>query len=168
MSDTRYVIMEVTLLETGGSFGSVGEPEMLYRYSAAHLPGTQLDDGKASVVVRDNATRLWREYVRRTTFDEARGVLAQLKALGIPGRTPEASGVVDTSDGWTNLFFRIKAEQEVTALDISMHSSGFDGVDAERLRTLFRDLFALAGFDAYRAVVYGHAESGAPPDRRGR
>jgi len=36
-----------------------------------------------------------------------------------------------------------------------MHSSGFDGADAERLRALFRALFALAGFQAYCPVVYG-------------
>jgi hypothetical protein len=64
-------------------------------------------------------------------------------------------GVVDTSDGWTNLFFRVKVEKEATALDIGMQSSGFDGLDAERLRTLFRALFALAGLEAYCPIVYG-------------
>jgi hypothetical protein len=36
-----------------------------------------------------------------------------------------------------------------------MQSSGFDGADAEGLRTLFRHLFALAGFETYCPVVYG-------------
>jgi hypothetical protein len=40
-------------------------------------------------------------------------------------------------------------------LDIGMQSSGFDGPDAERLRTLFRALFALVGFEAYCPIVYG-------------
>ena len=106
------------------------------------------------------ATRSWREYVRQTTIDQARSVVAQLEALGIPGRTPEAEGVVDTSDGWTNLFFRVKVEKEATALDIGMQSSGFDGADAEGLRTLFRHLFALAGFEAYSPVVYGPRRTG--------
>jgi hypothetical protein len=149
MADPQYIVIEVTLLESGGPFGTVGEPRMFCRYSAVHLPGTSLDDGKVSVVVRDQATQAWREYVRQTTFGEARGVLARLEALGFPGRTPEVEGVVDTSDGWTNLFVRVKVEKEATVLDIAMQSSGFDVADAERLRNLFRDLFALAGFEAY-------------------
>jgi hypothetical protein len=155
MADPQYLVMEVTLLESGGPFGTVGEPRMFCRYRAVHLPGTHFDDGKVSVVVRDHATQSWREYVRQTTFEDARGVMAQLQALGILGRTPDAKGVVDTSDGWTNLFFRVQTEKESMALDIAMQSSGFDGADAEGLRTLFRDLFALAGFEAYCPVVYG-------------
>jgi hypothetical protein len=155
MADPQYLVIEVTLLESGGPFESVGEPRMFCRYSAAHLSGTRLDDGKVSVVVRDHTTQAWREYVRKTTFDDARGVIARLKALGIPGRTPKAEGVVDTSDGWTNLSFRVKAEKDAMAFDIGMQSSGFDGADAEKLRVLFRELFALAGFEAYSPVVYG-------------
>ncbi len=155
MADPQYIAIEVTLLETGGSFGTVGEPQMLCRYCATHLPGTHLDSGKVSVLVRDHVTQSWREYARQTTFDDARDVVARLEALGIPGRTPEAEGVVDTSDGWTNLSFRVKAEKDATAIDIGMQSSGFDGADAEPLRTLFRHLFALAGFEAYRPAVYG-------------
>jgi hypothetical protein len=155
MADPRYLVIEVTLFESCGPFGTVGEPTMFCRYSAAHLPGTHLDDGKVNVVVRDDTTQSWREYVRKTTFDDARGVIAQLKALGIPGRTPKAEGVVDTSDGWTTLSFRVKAEKDAMAFDIGMQSSGFDGADAEQLRVLFRDLFALAGFEAYCPVVYG-------------
>jgi len=154
MADPRYVVGKVTLLELGGPFGKVEEPRMFCRYSAVHVPGTHLDDGKVSVVVRDQATHSWREYTRQTTLDEARGVLAQLEALGIPGRTPEVGGVVDTSDGWTNLFCRVEVEKDATAFDIAMQSSGFGGADAERLRSLFRVLFALAGFEAYCPVVY--------------
>jgi hypothetical protein len=33
------------------------------------------------------------------------------------------------------------------SLEIGMHSSGFDGKDAETLRALFRHLFALAGYE---------------------
>jgi hypothetical protein len=155
MADPQHIAIEVTLLESGGPCGTVGTPRMFCRYSAVHLPGTPLDDGRVCVVARDGATRSWREHTRQTTFESARGVLAQLQALGIPGRTPDATGVVDSSDGWMNLFFRVTAEREAMALDIGMHSSGFDGVDAERLRALFRDLFALAGFEAYCPVVYG-------------
>jgi hypothetical protein len=155
MGDPRHIVLEVMLLETGGPFGTAGEPRLFCRYSALHLPGTPLDDGRVSVVARDGPTQSWQEYARRTTLDNARGIVAQLQALGVPGRTPEAEGVVDTSDGWTNLLFRVKAETDATALEIGMQSSGFDGADAERLRTLFRALFALAGFEAYCPVVYG-------------
>jgi hypothetical protein len=155
MADSQYIVVEVTLLESTGPFKTVGVPRMFCRYSAVHVPGTDLDDGRVCVVVRDDATQSWREYARRTTFDEARDVVAQLEALRMPGRTPEVKGIIDTSDGWTNLFFRVQGERDVTALDIGMESSGFDGADAERLRTLFRYLFALAGFEAYCPVVYG-------------
>jgi hypothetical protein len=160
MADPQPIVVDVTLLESGGPFGTVGEPRMLCHYRAVHLPGTHLSDGRVSVVVRDHATGAWREYKRQTTVDEARGVVARLEALGVPGRTPEAEGVADTSDGWTNLFLRVKADQAATALDIGMQSSGFGGADAERLRALFRDLFALAGFEGYCPAVYGRRRTG--------
>ncbi len=154
MADPKYIIIEVMLRESGGPIGKVGKPRMICRYKACHVPGTDLDDGIVNVVVHDHATQSWREYTRQTTFEEARGIVAQLKALGIPGRTPEVEGVVDTSDSWAHLFFRVMGEQDSMALDIHMQSSGFDGADAEGLRTLFRQLFALAGYEPNCLFMY--------------
>lgn len=155
MDNPRYIVLEVMLLESGGPIGTVGEPRMLCRYHAAHLPGTLIDDGKVSVVVRDDTTRLWQEYVKPTTVEQARDIAGRLTALGFPGRTLEAKGVVDTSDGWTHLLLRVQWERHSLTLDINMQSSGFEGTDAEQLRDLCRQLFALAGFEGYCPVVYG-------------
>jgi hypothetical protein len=35
-----------------------------------------------------------------------------------------------------------------------MQSSGFEGPNAESLRSLFRFLFALAGYDGFSPVIY--------------
>jgi hypothetical protein len=160
MADPRYTAIDVTLVESSGPIFSVGEPTMLCRFKAVHLPGTQLDEGKISVVVRDSVTKQWREYARQTTVDQAREVAARLETLGMPGRTPQVKGVVDTSDGWTHLLLRIRAEGKVVSLDIDMQLSGFDGADAEQLRELFRYLFALAGFKTYCPAVYGPRRTG--------
>jgi hypothetical protein len=98
MADPQYIAIELTLLESGGAIGTVGKPRMLCRYMAVHVPGTDLDDGKVSVLVRDSVRQSWREYERRTTFDQAQEVIARLQALGIPGRMPDAKGVDDSSD----------------------------------------------------------------------
>jgi hypothetical protein len=154
MADLKYIFIEVTLLESVGPIGTVGKLRMICRYKACHVPGTHLDDGQVSVVVHDHATQSWREYTRQTTYAEARGIVAQLKALGIPGRTPEVEGVIDSSDSWAHLFFRVLGEQDSMALDINMQSSGFNGADAEGLRTLFRQLFALAGYEPNCLFMY--------------
>jgi hypothetical protein len=147
--------IELTLLETRGPFFKVGAPTLLCRFSAVHLGGNQINDGKVCVIVRDTIANHWREYARDVTADQVQQVAGRLQGLHIPYRTPNVQGVIDTSDAWTHLLLYIRAEQRTLPLEIHMHSSGFDGEDAEPLRTLFRLLFALAGYDGFCRVVYG-------------
>jgi hypothetical protein len=57
MADTPWIVTEVALVESQSPFGSVGDPRMLCRFRAAHLAASGLNQAKASVVVRDGATR---------------------------------------------------------------------------------------------------------------
>jgi hypothetical protein len=157
-----YIAVELTLVESGGPHHRAGRPSMLCRFKAAFLPGTNINDGQVCVVVPDQAARSWKEYAQPVTFEQAREVVRRLDALGIPGRTPEVQGVVDTSNGWTHLLFCARGEQHTTTLDIDMESSGFEGEDAERLRALFRQLFALAGYGGFCPAVYGSHQHGSP------
>jgi hypothetical protein len=43
------------------------------------------------------------------------------------------------------------------SFEVSMQSSGFDGVDADSVRALCRELFALAEYDEYDPIVYDDA-----------
>jgi hypothetical protein len=120
-----------------------------------HLPGTPHTEGTVSVLSAAPATCQWHEFIRATTIDQVQHVLAALEALGLPGRAPNVKGVVDTSEGWERLVFWVQVKGESRTVNLDVHSSGFDGPDAEPLRTLFRRLFALAGFTGFSPVIYG-------------
>ncbi|MCI0464471.1 MAG: hypothetical protein L0Z62_46665 [Gemmataceae bacterium] len=155
MASSQPIALELSLVESSGPWFKPGSPVLYCWFHAVHLPGTPHDEGKISVLSMDRAARTWREFTRPVTIDQSREILAGLEALGLPGRTPDVEGVVDTSDGWDRVVFWVRTEGGVRCMDLDMHSSGFDGKDAEALRELFRRLFALAGFAEFSPVVYG-------------
>jgi hypothetical protein len=155
MAFSQPIVLELSLVESSGPWLEPGSPVLYCWFHAVHLPGTPHDEGKISVLSMDRAARIWREYTRLVTIDQSREVLAGLETLGLPGRTPDVVGVVDSSDGWDRVVFCVRTEGGAHCMDIAMHSSGFDGNDAEALRELFRRLFALAGFAEFSPVIYG-------------
>jgi hypothetical protein len=157
MASSQPVTLELGLVESSGPWFKPGSPKLYCWFHAVHLPGTPHDQGKVSVLSVDQATGVWRELTRPVTIDQSREVLAAVTALGLPGRAPDVEGVVDTSDGWTRVVFWVRTEGGARCVDIDMHSSGFEGRDADALRGLFRRLFALAGFAAGCPVIYGEA-----------
>lgn len=145
----------LSLIESSGLFGQAGRPNLFCWASAFHFPAAALGDGRILVLSRDPAADAWREYAGALSAEQSRTIMELLKALGLPGRTPDVEGVVDTSDGWSHISFQTGVEGRHSHLDISMHSSGFDGGDAARLRSLFRLLFDLAGYQGYNQSAYG-------------
>jgi hypothetical protein len=143
------------LAESSGPWFGPGWPTLYCSFGAVHLPGTPHDRGTISLLCRDHPTGTWRELVQSVTIDQSREILADLTAVGLPGRAPDVEGVVDTSDGWTRIVFWVRVEGGSRCVEIDMHSSGFRGGDAKALRKLFRRLFALAGFADWSAVIYG-------------
>lgn len=155
MTSTRPFTIELTLLETVGPFFRIGFPRLLCWFQAIYLPSLQCDEGKVVVVVHEGQTTTWRELSRPVTRNQSLDVLGRLKALGLPGRLPEVEGVVDTSDSWSHLVLRGRVEEESFVVEINMHSSGFQGPDAETVRNLCRELFHLAGYSQYSSAIYG-------------
>jgi hypothetical protein len=157
MAPSQPFTLELGLVESSGPWFKPGAPTLFCWFKAFHLPGTPHDQGKVSVLSLDQTARSWREFTRPVTLDQSREVLAALTALGLPGCPPDVKGVVDTSEGWSQVVFWVRMAGGVRCVDIDMHSSGFDGRDADALRRLFRRLFALAGFTADSAATYGAA-----------
>jgi hypothetical protein len=155
MASSQPIALELSLVESSGPWFKPGSPTLYCWFHAVHFPGTPHDEGKVSVLRPDGATHTWRELTRPLTIDQSREIFARLEALGLPGRPPDVEGVVDTSDGWHRVVFWVRTEDRARCTAIDMHSSGFDGGDAEALRALFRRLFALAGFAEFSPVIYG-------------
>ena len=155
MHSQTHVSFTLSLIESSGPFGRAGRPELFCWANAFHLPAGIIDDGRVVVLSRDPGTNAWREYAGALSAAQSRTIVELLQALGMPGRSPEVEGVVDTSDGWSHISFHTSVEGRHSHLGISMHSSGFDGGDAARLRSLFRLLFDLAGYQGYDLSVYG-------------
>jgi hypothetical protein len=154
MATVPLIDVEILLVESGGSFGKVGVPHLFCRFRAVHCQGISLDDGCINVVAREQSGD-WREYTQAVTVQQSTEIVELLNGLGLPGRKPDAEGVVDTSDGWTHLFLRVRDQMNETVMDLPMHSSGFNGADADRLRVLFRKLFALARYERFSPGIYG-------------
>ena len=155
MAARPYIDLEMSFSETCGPFGKAGWPRLYCWLKSVHLPGSKIDDAMISVVARVRATVSWQEHSRRLTLEQTQAILESLDKLGIPEKAVQVEGVVDTSDGWSNICFQVKDGERNFALDIPMQSSGFDGNDAEELRQLFRQLFKCAGYPDYCPVIYG-------------
>ncbi len=149
MDSHTYISFTLSLIESSGPFGRVGSPNLFCWASAAPFPSGPLDNGRIVVLCRDSSTRAWREYARALSVEQSRKIIELLDALGLPDRTPNVEGVVNTSDSWSHISFEIQIEGRHTNLQIMMHSSGIEGRDAARLNGLFLHLFNLAGYAGY-------------------
>jgi len=119
------------------------------------LPSGAIDNGRIVILCRDSSAGAWREYARALSVEQSLEIIERLNALGLPGRTPDVEGIVDTSDSWSHISFEIRVEGRHTNLEIMMHASGFEGGDAARLNGLFLYLFNLAGYEGHGRSFYG-------------
>ena len=149
MDSRTYTSFTLSLIESSGPFGRVGSPNLFCWASAAPFPSGPLDNGRIVVLSRDSSTGAWREYAGALSREQSRKIIELLNALGLPGRTPDVQGVVDTSDSWSHISFETLIDGRQASLQIMMHSSGFEGSDAARLNGLFLYLFNLAGYEGY-------------------
>ena len=149
MNSRTYISFTLSLIESSGRFGRVGSPNLLCWASAAPFPSGPLDNGRIVVLRRDSSTGGWREYAGALSVEQSLKIVELLDALGLPGRTPDVDGVVDTSDSWSHISFETRVEGRHTNLEIMMHSSGFEGSDAARLKGLFLCLFNLDGYEGH-------------------
>jgi hypothetical protein len=155
MNPQTYVSFTLSLIESSGLFGRVGRPKLFCWASAFHLPDGVISDGRIVVLSRDPGTDAWREHAGVLSAAQSRTIVELLQALGMPDQSPEVEGVVDTSDGWSHISLHTGIDGRHSQLAVSMHSSGFEGRDAARLRHLFRLLFDLAGYQGYDLSAYG-------------
>jgi hypothetical protein len=154
MDSHTYVSFTLSLIASSGPFGRVGSPNLFCWASAAHFPSGPPDNGRIVVLSRDSPARAWREYAGALSVEQSRKVIELLDALGLPGRTPDVEGVVDTYDSWSHISFETRVEGRHANLEIMMHSSGFEGGDAARLNGLFLYLFKLAGYEGHGWSFY--------------
>jgi hypothetical protein len=149
MDSHTYISFTLYLIASSGPFGRVGSPNLFCWASAAPFPSGPFENGRIVVLSRDSPTGDWREYARALSIEQSRKIIELLDALGLPGRSPDVEGVVDTSDSWSHISFETWVDGRSTGLEIMMHSSGFKGSDAARLNGLFLYLFDLAGYEGY-------------------
>tara|TARA_R110002072_G_scaffold25443_7_gene85275 strand:+ start:10985 stop:11815 length:831 start_codon:yes stop_codon:yes gene_type:complete len=155
MTATKPFSLELTIQESSGWLGRVGHQTMVGRFCMLHAPGSTLDDAVVAFVAKDAQTSHWSSHERSLTSEQALEVASLVDAIGMPARTPDVSGVFDTSDGWVNLLFRVKKDQLTNSFEIGMQSSGFEGADADALRNLLRTLCSLSGYQGMHRFVVG-------------
>jgi hypothetical protein len=143
--ESAYFSVEVTLVETSGLFFRAGHTVLFLRFMALAGIGPAGGEARVELLVRPHSRAAWQGYDREVPPEEARAFARSLKALGIPGRCLDVEDITDTSDSWSAIDFRVRTDEGRFELRLDMHSSGYQGTDAEGLRGLFAHLFALTG-----------------------
>lgn len=152
--DQKPFFLELSLIESSGLWFKPGKPSMYCWLGATHTPRVEFGEARIQVLSADRTTTFWRELNRELNLEQASQVRAELERIGLPGTAPEVQGVIDTSDGWNRLLFSVRTESGACSITIDMQSSGFEGRDAPALRSLFRQLFSLAGFVNFSPTIY--------------
>jgi hypothetical protein len=156
VATAQYIDVEILLLQTDGLFFQPGSPSLLCRFKVLHLPGTQVQGAHISVVACiDQRENVWKEFSQELSIEQAQTIVESLEELGIPGRSLDVKGIVDTGDGWSDILLQVQRQDQTFVQNIAMQWSGFSGNDAEKLKALFRQLFNLAGYEGYSKTIYG-------------
>jgi len=142
----RFYFLETTLVITGGLYTSpVGNLDLLIWLQASNA-GAAGDEARGHVVrnARDNK-------ISAQSFAapicEIEHLLQSLRELQFPGRAPRVEGVVDSSDGWTNISLHVRDFEREGSFTLGMASSGYQGEDAERLERVLNGILTAAGLD---------------------
>jgi hypothetical protein len=160
------LVVTMLLTETAGLLRGADLPTLYVSLSGLVMPDGLVTAGRprsfvkicllaerSHVAAREGRTlseRRWEERVRSVNETQLHRVLDMLPAIGFPQRSPRVSGVVDTS-------MVARLNDHSWSFEVSMQSSGFDGADADSVRALCRELFALGDYDEYDPIVYDDA-----------
>ena len=106
---------------------------------------------------RTPSERRWEERVRPVNETQLHRLLDMLPGIGFPQQFPRVRGVVDTSIAHRAICMVARLNDQSWSFEVSMQSSGFDGADADSVRALCRELFALAEYDEYDPILYDDA-----------
>jgi len=156
MSSALPFWLELTFQQSVGAIGRTGQLTMAGRFSAHATTTGELVDGTVTVLVRD-AGNTWQTFEQPVTAAAAQAVAAHVQALGMPGQAPRVEAQPDTSDLWTHVTLTVLHNDKSVSLNLPMQCSGFDGEDKAELQSLFRAMFAAAGFSAYDPIIFGNA-----------
>jgi hypothetical protein len=163
--DKDHSIFQLTWTQTSGPHLSAGSPQLFGWVRGFLLPTISITDARVCILACSATSGVWVEYARPIPLDEAAALADMLARLGLPDRAPQVTGVVDTSDGWSALDVSVTVEEHSRSFAVYTESSGFAGPDADALRTMFRQVFALAGYTGYDESLYGRStgEPRRPP-----
>jgi hypothetical protein len=145
MGADTFFSVEVTLAETCGPMFRAGHALLFLRFMALEGIGPARGEARVELLVRRHPQAAWQGYAREVPLEEARAFARSLRALGIPGRCLDVESISDTSDSWSDIDFRVRTDEGRFELRLDMRCSGYRGADAEGLRGLFAQLFALTG-----------------------
>lgn len=167
--DDEFVSLEVTVVKSSGLLGTAGIPTVVCRYAAYHL-GDYVDDGSIVVAGFQRESASWLHVRQPTTLAQAKAIVAELRALGIPGSSPDVVTSFGTAKTWETILVHVRNQDAATTFEISEQGSGFEGRDAAAVRKLLNSLFALAGYDYdeyCRSLLFGAENMPEAPAGRG-
>ncbi|HLW64466.1 MAG TPA: hypothetical protein VKS79_04040 [Gemmataceae bacterium] len=149
-------LLEVTLIVTGGPvYRLVGNLELMVWLQASNIAPSGGE--AAGLVVRyEPKDKSISSRTVPVSFAAAQNVAKQLCELGLPGRTPQVEGVVDTSDKWCNISLHVRELERDGNFTLCLAHSGYEGDDAERFEQLLQAILLAVGLDPkqFRLLLY--------------
>jgi hypothetical protein len=137
-------VVEIQVLEAAGDIGSPRRLNLVLWFHAVRGPKAWTGAG-ITALLRPLRGGSWDARELPVSDEGVAKVVARLETLGVPGRAPRVSGVIDTSDTWSSLSVQVRRDERPSSIFVDMLASGFTGEDAEPLRALLRCLYDLAG-----------------------
>ncbi|HEV3144419.1 MAG TPA: hypothetical protein VGZ47_11080 [Gemmataceae bacterium] len=140
-------LLEVTLIVSGGPvYRLVGNLHLMVWLQASNIAPSGGE--AAGLVVRyDPKDKSLTTLPVEVPFAAAQNVAARLREFGLPGRTPQVEGVVDTSDTWCNISLHVRNLEQDGNFTLCLAHSGYEGDDAERFEQLLQSLLTAVGLD---------------------
>src|SRR5262249_39105753 len=122
-----------------GTYGRFGELALLVDIDAIGVDVPLPERARVRVITRDPSGALVETQPTVSPHDFGR-LVATLRSVGFPRRTPNLTPVTDTEDGWAGIRLQVQLDGVSGDLELHLASSGFKGTDAQPWRTVFHDI----------------------------
>jgi hypothetical protein len=142
----EITIVEIDWTESVGPQTSVGSPYLFGWLRACYMEPGFINDGRVTVLVREPQSTNWVQHQGVVTKSEAENLAVAFALLGIAERAPRVEMVLDSSDTWFTSILRVFVSGHTQTFTIQTQSSGFQGPEADGLRSIFQRILDLSGY----------------------
>jgi len=150
----EITIIEIDWVEAIGPVMCVGSPYLFGWLRALYVQSGVIADGRVVILARKDQSADWAQYQGYVTQSDAETLVSAFADLGIPERAPRIESVPDSSATWFTSSVRVVVGEQVQTFMVQTQCSGFEGPEADGLRTIFQQILTLSGY-GHQQTIFG-------------